>query len=66
MPGGPPRHIVVPKRYIWIVQYLDKMTWRDANKEYHTEERAAYVQQEALRFSSPEIRFRNRKFEEKD
>lgn len=56
----------INKRNIFIVQFLDKMTWRDANKEYHITELLAYTQEQALQASSPDIRFRVRKFEEKE
>jgi hypothetical protein len=64
----PPRHKnIAAKRFIYIVQYLDKNTWKDSNTQYYTEEHMAYSAQEKIRVMSPaDARFRIRKFEEKE
>jgi hypothetical protein len=64
----PPRHRqIAAKRHIYIVQYLDKATWRDCNKEFHDAEYLAYNQQNEIRIlSSEEKRYRIRTFVEKE
>jgi hypothetical protein len=60
-------HKIERARYIYVVQYLDKNTWKDANREFHTDDRLAYLQLEAIRRDSPkDFRFRLRRFVEAD
>jgi hypothetical protein len=58
-------HQIAKPRYIFIVQVLDKKTWKDANNEFHTDEREAYIKLEAIRkMTLQDVRFRLRKFAE--
>jgi hypothetical protein len=54
------------KRVIFVVQYMDKMTWRDCNKEFHSVELDAYNQQRTIREQHPDVRYRVLKFEAKE